>query len=108
MIYNRSSKQLSYLLINAKDLFLKFDPKPGEKLILNIPSQNENSWISVDVGFSDGKVINQSADFLNKNKISNNLTYCVYIDENEKITITNSVLKELQNSSETYLTSDCE
>lgn len=108
IIHNKNPKQISYILINARDLFLKFEPQPDEKLLFKVPRQGENIFISINVGFADGKLIKQSANFFSKVKDSTSQTHCVYIDDNEKITIINSASKGLQNRSEPDLIPGCD
>ncbi len=110
LIHNRSSNPISYFLINSWDLFLIFDPKLDERLLITVPHQkrSSNRWLRIDVGFSDGRVINRSVDSVSRDVNVGRLTYCITIEDNERIAIGSPDENRLEDSSMMILMPRCD
>lgn len=82
LVSNSTGKEIRYLKINAKDMFLIFEVESESTLELNPSHQSWLSWIECEGEFIDGQRISwKGVNFFHRYTIDEPLRYCVFITD---------------------------
>ena len=87
-VINKSTKPVSYLLVESVNKFLLFDVQPGAASSLAVPASSlDSQWIGVEGVFSNGKKLLFTSRSLNRSASQHSSSVYVIVISDSELTI---------------------